>query len=95
MSEDFSVTRGQLTQWADSLLHINHHGVVIQRELKAGNIERAADLAEKARLRAWKILNELFECGAERPEGYRESAMGRDSAPANSEAMSDGESQRE
>jgi hypothetical protein len=80
MSDDFSVNRGQLTQWAASLLQINHHGVVIQRELKAGNVEQAADLAERARLRAWRILNELFECGAERPEGYRESGMGPDSA---------------
>lgn len=92
MSDDFSVTRGQLTQWADSLLHINHHGVVIQRELKAGNVEHAADLAEKARLRAWKILNELFECGAERPEGYRESGTGSGSDVAHPEGMTDGES---
>jgi hypothetical protein len=80
MSDDFSVTKGQLTQWAESLLRINHHGVVIQRELKAGNVEQAADLAERARLRAWKILNELFECGAERPEEYREAGTGSDSA---------------
>jgi len=91
MSDDFSVTRGQLTQWAESLLRISHHGVAIQRELKAGNVESAADLAERARLRAWKILNELFECGAERPEGYRESGTGADSALADTERVTDGE----
>ena len=72
MPEDFSVNRAQLTEWANSLVRINHHGLSIQRELKAGNIERAADLAERARVRAWKLVNELIECGAERPEGYRE-----------------------
>ena len=93
MSDDFSVTRGQLTQWAESLLHITHHGAALQRELKAGNIERATDLAERARIRAWKILNELFECGAERPEGYRESGTGSGSDVAHPEGMAGGESQ--
>lgn len=92
MSDDFSVTRGQLTQWAESLVRINHHGLAIQRELKAGNVEQAADLAERARLRAWKILNELIECGAERPEGYRESGADPDSARANTEGLTTGES---
>ncbi len=90
MSDDFSVTKGQLTEWAESLLRINHHGALIQSELKAGNVERAADLAERARIRAWKILNELFECGAERPEGYRESGMAPGSARTDAERTTDG-----
>jgi hypothetical protein len=88
MSDDFSVNAGQLTQWAESLLHITHHNAHIQRELKAGNVERAADHAEKARIRAWRILNELFECGAERPEGYRETGMGPGSALTDAEGES-------
>lgn len=88
MSDDFDVTIAQLNEWAQSLERINHHGLVIQRELKAGNVEQAADLAEKARLRAWKILNELVACGAERPEEYRESAAGPDSG---AEGAADGE----
>ena len=62
--------RSQLTSWAESLIHMNHHGTLVQREIAAGNPERASDLAERARKRAWKMLNELFECGAEKPEGY-------------------------
>lgn len=87
MSDDFSVNRAQLTEWAQSLERINHHGLLIQRELKAGNIDQAADLAEKARLRAWKILNELFACGAERPEEFGESGTGTD---AGAESSADG-----
>ena len=51
---------------------MNHRGTLVQREIEAGNLERASDLNERARKRAWKMLNELFEYGAEKPEGYCE-----------------------
>lgn len=92
MSDDFSVTRGQLTQWAESLLHITHHNAQIQRDLKAGDVDGAVDHAEKARIRAWRILNELFECGAERPEGYRESGTSPGSSLSETESVANGES---
>lgn len=74
MQDQITISKAQLTAWADSLLHMNHHGTLLQRELQAGNIERASDLAERARQRAWQMLNQLFECGAEKPEGYAEPA---------------------
>ncbi len=51
---------------------MNNHGTLVQREIQAGNLERASRLTERARKRAWKMLNELFECGAEKPEDYCE-----------------------
>jgi len=72
MEDEITITKAQLTEWADSLLHMNHHGTLVQREIRAGNNERALDLAERARKRAWKMLNELFEYGAEKPKDYCE-----------------------
>ncbi len=72
MSDEIKISKAQLTEWADSLIHMNHHGTLVQRELDAGNIQRARQLAERARARAWKMLNEVFEHGAEKPEGYCE-----------------------
>jgi len=72
MEDEITITKAQLTEWADSLLHMNHHGTLVQREIRAGNTERALDLAERARKRAWKMLNELFEYGAEKPKDYCE-----------------------
>jgi hypothetical protein len=63
-----------LTRWADSCLHMNHLGTLIQRELAAGDSVRARDLAERVQRRAWDLLNELFEAGAEKPHGYQEPA---------------------
>jgi len=72
MQDQIEISRSLLTEWAESLLHINHHGTLIQRELESGNIKRATDLAERARRRAWKLFNEMLEHGAEKPEGYCE-----------------------
>ena len=70
--EEIKISKTQLTAWAESLIHINHHGTLVQQEIEAGNFERASHLAERARKRVWKMLNELFEHGADKPEGYRE-----------------------
>jgi hypothetical protein len=62
----------QLTHWADECLSINHLNTLVQREIKANSLVRAADLSERARTRAWKMLNEMFAAGAAKPEGYCE-----------------------
>lgn len=72
IQDEITISRAQLTAWADLLLHMNHHGTLVQREIHAGNLERASYLNERARKRAWKMLNELFEYGAEKPDGYCE-----------------------
>lgn len=72
MADEIAISKAQLTAWAESLLHMNHHGTLVQREIAVGNSERASHLAERARKRAWKMLNELFEYGAEKPDGYCE-----------------------
>jgi len=72
MEDEIIISKAQLSAWADSLIHMNHHGTSVQREIQAGNLERASHLNERARKRAWKMLNELFEYGAEKPEGYCE-----------------------
>lgn len=72
MQNKIEISQAQLTEWAESLIHINHHGTLIQRELPKGDLTRAANLTERARKRAWKMVNEMFELGAEKPEGYRE-----------------------
>jgi hypothetical protein len=72
VSDEIKLSKAQLTEWVDSLISMNHHGILVQREIESGNYERAAHLAERARKRAWKILNEMFECGVEKPEGYCE-----------------------
>lgn len=71
-----SVSQETLTRWADNCLHMNHLGTLVRRELQAGNILRAGDLAERARVRAWSMLNELFEAGASKPESYAEPGEG-------------------
>jgi len=73
MKEEVAISKDQLTEWAESLIHMNHHGTLVKREIAEGNDERALHLTERARKRAWKMLNELFELGAEKPEGYCES----------------------
>jgi hypothetical protein len=72
MTDNVKISKAQLTKWAESLIHINHHGTLVQREIAAGNTKRASQLAERARKRAWRMLNELFEHGAEKPGGYCE-----------------------
>jgi hypothetical protein len=66
------VPEATLTRWADTCLHMNHLGTLVQREIQAGNYARAQDLSERARRRAWDLLNELFESGAKKPDGYAE-----------------------
>ncbi len=72
MNDEIMISKVQLTEWAESLIHMNHHGTLVQREIVSGNTERASHLAERARKRACKMLNELFEYGADKPEGYCE-----------------------
>jgi hypothetical protein len=66
-----------LTRWAEECLHMNHLGTLLGRELKGRarsdqELARAVDLAERARVCAWRVLNELFDHGADKPEGYCE-----------------------
>ena len=62
-----------LTRWAESCLHMNHLGTLLNRELTPTKEHaRAIDLAERARRRAWTLFNELVERGARKPDGYRE-----------------------
>jgi hypothetical protein len=70
------VSLDQLTRWADSCLRINHLNTLVQREISANSLARATELSERARKRAWEMLNEMFAAGAAKPEGYaeRESA---------------------
>jgi len=67
-----SISAEQLTHWADECLSINHLHTLLQRELDGGSPARAAELSERARKRAWKMLNEMFDAGAAKPEGYCE-----------------------
>jgi len=62
----------QLTIWAESLIHINHLNTLVKREIDAGHLDRAKQLSERARQRAWIMLNEMFAKGAAKPEGYCE-----------------------
>ena len=74
--EPTSISAEQLTHWADECSSINHLHTLLQRELERGSPARAADLSERARKRAWKMLNEMFNAGAAKPEGYCEPASG-------------------
>ncbi len=62
----------QLTQWSKSLLHANHLNTLVQREIAAGKLERATELSERARKRAWTLFNEMIVAGGKKPEGYVE-----------------------
>jgi hypothetical protein len=58
-----------LTRWADSCLHMNHLGTLIERELAPGpQNARAIDLIERARQRAWILFTELRDAGAPMPD---------------------------
>ena len=63
MDDEIRISKAQLTEWAESLIHMNHHGTLVQREIASGNTDRASNLSERARKRAWKMLNELFAKG--------------------------------
>lgn len=62
-----------LTKWAEECIHISHLNTLIEREIDANNLRRARELSGRAQRRAWKMLNELFEAGASKPEGWREA----------------------
>lgn len=62
-----------MTRWAETCLHMNHLGTLIQGELAPTlEHERGIDLLERARKRAWVVLNEMFDSGAKKPDGYCE-----------------------
>lgn len=72
-SDEVRIPRAVLSKWAESCLHINHHGTLVQRELKPSlENARAIDLVERGRVRASKLFNELVEYGAAKPAGYTE-----------------------
>jgi len=62
----------RLTIWAESLIAINHLNILVQREIATGHLDRASKLSERARKRAWVMLNEMFALGAAKPDGYCE-----------------------
>ena len=75
-SESKSIPVAQLTAWAESCLSINHLGTLVQREVEAKSYDRAAELTERARKRAWALFNELLAHGAAKPPGYAEPGAG-------------------
>ena len=66
------ISQDELTRWAEACLRINHLNTLVQREIAAGALERARQLAERARVRAWNLFNDMVRAGARKPEGYRE-----------------------
>lgn len=62
----------QASAMAESCLRMNHLNTLVQRELTAGQKDRAKELSERARVRAWTMFNELIRLGAKKPEGYCE-----------------------
>lgn len=69
---DIVIPHEALDRWAETCLRMNHLGTLVHRELESGSKSRALDLAERARVRAWTLFNELLEFGARKPDGYRE-----------------------
>ena len=70
--ESITLPKSVASAWAESCIRMNHLNTLVQREISEGNTERAADLSERARVRAWTLFNELIQNGAEKPEGYCE-----------------------
>jgi len=66
------ISEDQLTRWATSCLRINHLNTLTQREIRDGRLERASQLSERARNRAWKLFNEMIASGARKPANYCE-----------------------
>jgi len=62
----------QLSRWADECHRINHLHTLLQRELEAGSLARATELSERARRRAWAMLNDMFAAGIPKPADYCE-----------------------
>lgn len=74
-NDDILIPKAMLTRWAESCLQMNHHGTLIQRELRpTSENARAIELTERARRRAWELFNELIVQGAEKPEDYEDPA---------------------
>jgi hypothetical protein len=71
-AESVTISVEQMTAWAENSLRINHLETLVQRELEGSKYERAQDLSERARVRAWKMLNEMFAAGAKKPKDYCE-----------------------
>ena len=72
MTNPETVSKDQLTRWADTCLRINHLNTLAQREISGGSADRATALAERARRRAWDLFNELLAAGASKPAEYTE-----------------------
>jgi hypothetical protein len=70
--EKIELSVEQATAWAENCLRINHLNTLVQREIAGGKHERATDLSERARIRAWKMFNEMIALGAKKPENYCE-----------------------
>lgn len=67
-----------LMRWADSCLHMNHLGTLIQRELTPNSQNaRAIELAERARRRAGTLFAELRDTGAPMPDWYVQAEQRR------------------
>jgi hypothetical protein len=66
-------TDEQLREWAEDCLHLNGQGTEIQRALKAGDINRARDIASRTERRAWRMYCEMVASGAKMPEGFRQA----------------------
>jgi hypothetical protein len=71
-STSLAITPEQLTRWVDECLSINHLNTLVQRDINANSLAGATELSERARTRAWRMLNEMFAAGAAKPEGYCE-----------------------
>ena len=67
-----SVSVEQASAWAENCIRMNHLQTLLQRELEGKKEERVMDLSERARVRVWKMFNELIAVGAQKPEGYCE-----------------------
>jgi len=76
------ISKQQLPDWAETCLRINHLNTLVQREIEAKSLERAAELSERARVRAWKLFNELIAHGAEKPERFTEPGTNGHAAEA-------------
>lgn len=50
--------------------------MLVQREIDSRSYARASDLSERARERAWVMLNGIYAAGARKPEGYTEPGTG-------------------
>jgi hypothetical protein len=53
-----------LTRWAEAALRINHLNTLVQRGIQEGRLQRSCALAERARVAAFGLHNELLTAGA-------------------------------